>query len=180
MAMQGIKLAKLDICKSTVKNSFIYGFYLRQSGISQEQIAMIGYRVFKNHLVVTFMVVGQDFSGSIAQSVALALLITVSRIVGVSFDYFIVHYDKPFDPPNMKFTSKNAFCWLERLGFKYCMENVESTVYKNRPQLQEDGDCRSLHCGNMYPVSIVIHDSMAGKSTEKDLPDFDEDSKQAA
>ena len=78
-----------------------------------------------------------------AKQIALTLLIQVARIIGTLFDYLIIHFDKNTDHiPTYK---SKAFDWCERLGFRFCKYNSDSTVYTNRPSLLDDGDCESLH-----------------------------------
>ena len=66
MAMETILLTQLNISHATVENSHIYGFYIRDATLGYNQVAMIGYRVYHNHLVVTFTLVGQSIAGSAA------------------------------------------------------------------------------------------------------------------
>ena len=66
MAMETILLTQLSISHATVENSHIYGFYIRDAQLGRDQIAMLGYRVYQNNLVVTFTLVGQSLGGSAA------------------------------------------------------------------------------------------------------------------
>ena len=63
MAMETILLSQLNISHAAVKNAHIYGFYIRDTQLGYNQIAMLGYRVYQNHLVVAFTLVGQSIGG---------------------------------------------------------------------------------------------------------------------